>query len=222
LQLRHLSGAEPAGRGLPRERRRGRREPKAAETRPQAGRESRGEAALGARRPLPSGRAACLQCTEDSRAHTKPPPEPGRDPAAGPGTRGAAPLALRKAHRLPGPPRSYRSHLGRAGGGRAQDHVNGLRSLSAAQVSSRGCSAGRPRGCCGDDRPPAPWHRAAVPRGHCAAIPWPWPPLGSLAGLRAGWPHSGASRDRWTLLRGAAGGSARMEGPHPRPRAGAR
>lgn len=163
--MRHLSGAEPAGRGLPRERRRGRREPKAVETRPPTGRGSRGEAALGAARPPPSGRAALQaehrglpRLTQSHRPRLRGIRPPGRGHPAPP------PGHSEKAHRLPGPPRNHRSRFGRAGGGRGEDHVNGLRSLSAAQVSGRGCAAGL-RGCCGDAGRRRPRAAPPPPRG---------------------------------------------------------
>lgn len=101
-----------------------------------------------AARPSPPGRAALLRTSEAPRRTPKPPPAPGRDPVAGPGTPGAAPGHSQKAHRLgpaEQPPEPLRPRRRRRG----VDHVNGLRSLSAAQVSGRGCAAG-PRGCCGD------------------------------------------------------------------------
>ncbi|XP_004422440.1 PREDICTED: translation initiation factor IF-2-like [Ceratotherium simum simum] len=215
LQLRHLSGAEPAGRGLPRERRRGRREPEAVETRPPAGRGSRGEATSELRVLCRPGARRFTARTEGSpgahKAAARAAPPGGRRPRQGgirPPGRGhpAPPLRRsRKAHRLPGPPRSHWSRLSRAGGGRGEDHVNGLRSLSAAQVSGRGCVAGG-LGDAAETRAAAP---AAGPR---AAVSGPPPPPGRPAGLPGSWPRSESSRGRagGHLCAVRPGGSAGM------------
>lgn len=171
LQLRHLSGAEPAGRGLPRERRRGRRDQRP----PRPARRPAAKAVAGCPPSRASSsvraRGASASAPRALRAHTKPPPAPHRPAAADRATEGSGrragdtrrrPLgALGRPTGSRGPPRSQRSRLGRAGGGRGEDHVNGLRSLSAAQVSGRGCVAGGRRGCCGDAGHPRP--RAAPP-----------------------------------------------------------
>ena len=94
-------------------------------------------------------RGASPRAPRAPQAHTKPPPAPGRDPVAGPGTPGAAPWALSEGPPAPGPAEQPPEPLRPRRRRRGVDHVNGLRSLSAAQVSGRGCAAG-PRGCCGD------------------------------------------------------------------------
>lgn len=218
MHLHHLSRAEPAGRGLPRERRRGRRERKAAETRPPAGRGNRGEAALGAARPPPSGRAALhpvhgglpgrTQSRRLRRTARRPPPAPGRDPAARPGTPGAAPSAPSEGPPAPG-------SAGATGAASAAlDHAHGFPSLNAEQVSCRRCAAGgradaAETPAAGTPAPRCP--RRGAPRCSLLASATA---SGVPLGAPRSWPSSESSRGR---ARGTFAGC----GPFSRPQAGA-
>lgn len=147
LQLRHLSGAEPAGRGAAAEEEEGspraesRRDPPAGRPREQRRGclRSRASTAVRARGGSPRVPKGSLGA---HKAAARAAPPGGRRPRLGetrpPGRGHPAPPPGRsqKAHPLPGPPRSHRRRFGRARGGRGEDHVNGLRSLSAAQDQS--------------------------------------------------------------------------------------
>lgn len=130
------------------------------------------------------------------------------DPAAGPGTPGAAPSALSE-----GPPAPGSAGATRAASA-ALDHVHGFPSLNAEQVSCRGCAAGG-RGDAAET--PA----AGTPARRCPRCGAPLcSRLASVAasgvprGAPGSWPSSESSRDR---ARGTYAGC----GPFSRPQAGA-
>lgn len=112
VQLRHLSGAQPAGRGLRAEE----------EGSPCAG-PPRPARRLGAQR----GRLE-PERPEDSPGAHKAAARAREDRTAGPGTPAPPPRRFARPTSSRAPLRSYRSRLGRAGGGRGEDHVNVLRS----------------------------------------------------------------------------------------------